>query len=72
MPFICPGCQNIMDSVPSLCAKCNAKIVHCPKCRGTGQEVMANFFSPDQTQDVSIPCRKCGGRGVLGESRPVR
>ncbi len=72
MPLICPGCNSVLDPMQLRCAKCNATVVHCPKCRGTGQEVMVSFFSHDMTQDVSIPCRKCGGEGVLCEPKLAR
>jgi len=71
MPF-CPRCNSVIDPVQPKCSRCNARIVHCSKCRGTGQEVMVSFFCHELTQDVSIPCRKCGGDGVLGVSIPFR
>ena len=43
-------------------------VTRCQRCRGTGQEVIVNFFSPELAQDVSIPCRSCSGKGFVLES----
>ncbi len=43
-------------------------VVRCQRCRGTGQEVIVSFFSPELAQDVNIPCRTCGGKGFVRES----
>lgn len=72
MPFICPECNNTLDSIPLRCSKCDTVVVSCPKCRGTGHEVMTNFFTYDLTQDLSVRCRKCRGKGVLGEYKLSR
>lgn len=72
MPPICPECNNVLDSLPSRCTKCDVVVVHCSKCRGTGQEEIVSFFSPELLQDVSIPCRKCEGRGVMRDAELTR